>query len=73
MGTYYDKPGPGEKPFVEIGQRIRASDVVCIIESMKIFTEIRSDQTGTLKKILVANEEAVMKNQELMEIELDGG
>ena len=71
MGTYYDKPGPGETPFVVIGQKIRASDVVCVIESMKLFTEIRSDQNGTLKKILVENEEAVMKNQELMEIELD--
>jgi len=71
MGTYYDKPGPGEKPFVLIGQKIKASDVVCVIESMKLFTEIRSDQNGTLKKILVENEEAVMKNQDLMEIELD--
>jgi acetyl-CoA carboxylase biotin carboxyl carrier protein len=71
MGTYYDKPGPGEKPFVEVGQKIMASEVVCVIESMKLFTEIRSDHSGTLKNILVENEEAVMKNQELMEIELD--
>lgn len=69
MGTYYDKPGPGEKPFVEIGQKVKATEVVCIIESMKLFTEIRSDQSGTVKKILVENEEPVMKNQELMEIE----
>jgi acetyl-CoA carboxylase biotin carboxyl carrier protein len=71
MGTYYDKPGPGEEPFVEVGQKIKASEVVCVIESMKLFTEIRADQGGTLKKILVENEEPVMKNQELMEIELD--
>jgi acetyl-CoA carboxylase biotin carboxyl carrier protein len=71
MGTYYDKPGPGEAPFVEVGQKIKASEVVCVIESMKLFTEIRADQGGTLKKILVENEEPVMKNQELMEIELD--
>jgi acetyl-CoA carboxylase biotin carboxyl carrier protein len=71
MGTYYDKPGPGEAAFVEVGQKIKASEVVCIIESMKLFTEIRADQGGTLKKILVENEEPVMKNQDLMEIELD--
>jgi acetyl-CoA carboxylase biotin carboxyl carrier protein len=71
MGTYYDKSGPGEAPFVEVGQKIKASEVVCVIESMKLFTEIRADQSGTLKKILVENEEPVMKNQELMEIELD--
>ncbi len=72
MGTYYDKPGPGEAAFVKVGQKIKASEVVCIIESMKLFTEIRADQGGTLKKILVENEEPVMKNQDLMEIELDG-
>ena len=71
MGTYYDKPGPSEAAFVEVGQKIKASEVVCIIESMKLFTEIRADQGGTLKKILVENEEPVMKNQDLMEIELD--
>ena len=71
MGTFYDKPGPGEPPFVQIGQKITASEVVCVIESMKLFTEIRADHGGTLKNILVENEEPVMKNQELMEIELD--
>jgi acetyl-CoA carboxylase biotin carboxyl carrier protein len=70
MGTFYRSPGPGEAPYVEVGQRVNASEVVCLIESMKIFTELRADQEGTVKRILAENEEAVMKNQELLEIEI---
>lgn len=70
MGTFYRASAPDEKPLVEVGQTVNTSDVVCMIESMKIFTELRADQPGTVKKILVENEEAVMKNQELIEIEI---
>ena len=70
MGTFYSAPAPGEKPFVEIGQRVNATDVVCVIESMKIFTELRTDKAGTIKRILVTNEDAVMKKQALIEIEI---
>ncbi len=70
MGTFYRASAPGEKPLVEVGQQVNVSDVVCMIESMKIFTELRADQTGIVKKILVEDEEPVMKNQELIEIEI---
>ena len=71
MGIFYKASAPGEKPLVEIGQRIKAADVVCIIESMKIFTELRADQRGTVIKIFVEDEDPVMKNQELIEIEIN--
>ncbi len=71
MGTFYKASAPGEKPCVEVGQKVNASDVVCMIESMKIFTELRADQGGTVIKILADDEEPVMKNQELIEIEID--
>ena len=70
MGTFYRASAPGEKPLVEVGQKVNASDVVCMIESMKIFTELRVDQAGIVKKLLVEDEEPVMKNQELIEIEI---
>ena len=73
MGTFYRASAPGEKPLAEIGQKVNAADVVCIIESMKIFTELRTDHAGTVVKILVEDEEPVMKNQDLMEIEIDPG
>ncbi len=69
MGTFYRSTAPGEKFLVEEGQKINASDIVCMIESMKIFTELRSEQSGVVKKILVENEDPVMKNQPLIEIE----
>ncbi len=70
MGTFYRASAPGEKPLVEVGQKVNASDVVCMIESMKIFTELRANQAGIVKKLLVEDEEPVMKNQELIEIEI---
>ncbi len=71
MGIFYKAPAPGEGPFVKEGQKINASDLVCMIESMKIFTELRSGHSGTVIKFLVDNEEPVMKNQALIEIEKD--
>ena len=71
MGTFYKASAPGENPLVEVGQKINANDVVCVIESMKIFTELRADHGGTVVKILVDDEDPVMKNQELLEIEID--
>jgi len=71
MGIFYRATAPGEKPLVEVEQRVNASDLVCMIESMKIFTELRAEMAGTIKKILVENEEPIMKNQELIEIEIE--
>ena len=62
---------PDADPFVQVGQKVNSGDVVCVIESMKIFTELRTEQAGTVARILVENEEAVMKNQALIEIEVD--
>jgi len=72
MGTFYRAAAPGQPPLVEVGQKVAAGDVVCIIESMKIFTELRAEWGGTVKTILVENEDAVMKNQALIEIEPGG-
>ncbi len=69
MGTFYRAAGPDQPPFVEEGQRVAAGDTVCIIESMKIFTELRAEQGGTVRRILVENEDPVMKNQPLIEID----
>ncbi len=70
MGTFYRSSTPDAPPLVEIGQSVTPEDIVCMIESMKIFTEIRCGKAGVVKKILVENEEPVMKNQALMEIEM---
>ena len=71
MGTFYRSSDPDSDPFVEVGQKVNPGDVVCVIESMKIFTELRTELAGTVQSILVDNEDAVMKNQALIEIEVD--
>lgn len=70
MGTFYRASAPGEKSFVEVGQRVNRDEVVCVIESMKIFTELKAEQPGTVTRIMVENEDVVMKNQALIEIEM---
>jgi len=70
MGIFYRSSTPEENSYVEVDQKVNASDVVCLIESMKVFTKLRADRDGTVKKILVENEETVMKNQDLIEIEI---
>jgi acetyl-CoA carboxylase biotin carboxyl carrier protein len=69
MGTFYRSSAPGEPALVEQGQKIAAGDIVCVIESMKIFTELRSEHGGTITQILAENEEMVMKGQPLITIE----
>lgn len=70
MGTFYRAPAPEEDSFVEVGQRVNSDEVVCVIESMKIFTELKAEQPGTVTRILVENEDVVMKNQDLIEIRI---
>ena len=70
MGIFYRSASPEEDAFVQEGQQVQASDVVCLIESMKLFTEIRTEHSGIVRRILVDNETPVMKHQDLIEIEL---
>ena len=69
-GTFYEAPSPEDPPYVKVGQRVQSGDVVCIIESMKVFTELRAERGGIIREILVEDEDTVSKNQDLMEIEL---
>lgn len=69
VGTLYRTPSPGAKPFVEVGQQVKAGDTLCIIEAMKILNQIESDKTGTVTKILVENGQPVEYNQPLFVIE----
>lgn len=69
-GTFYAAPSPESPPYVQIGQRVSPGEVVCIIESMKLFTELRTEHAGTVTRIFIEDEEPVRKNQEVMELEL---
>ena len=54
-GTFYRAPAPGEAPFVEAGDTVAVSDVLCIIESMKMMNQIESEVAGQVSAILVAD------------------
>ena len=69
VGTMYRAPSPGAPPFVEVGSRISAGDVVCIIEAMKILNQIESEVSGSVKEILVENGQPVEYGQTLMIVE----
>lgn len=69
VGTFYRSSAPGSKPFVEIGQAVKAGDTVCIIEAMKLLNEIESDHDGVVKAVLVENGQPVEYGQPLMLLE----
>lgn len=69
VGTFYLSASPGAKPFVEVGDSIKAGETICIIEAMKILNEIEADKSGTVSRILCVNGQAVEYGQPLFEIE----
>ena len=69
VGTFYLSASPGSKPFVELGSAIKESEPICIIEAMKIMNEIEADKTGTVRRILCENGQAVEFGQPLFIIE----
>ena len=71
VGTFYRAPGPNESPFVQVGDRVRSGQTVCIIEAMKLMNEIESEISGQVIEILVQNGEPVEYGQPLMRINPD--
>ena len=65
VGTFYSSANPESDAYVTIGSEVAAETVVCIIEAMKVFNEIRAEVSGTIVKILVQNGQAVEYNQPL--------
>ena len=68
VGTFYRARSPGSPSFVEVGDRIKVGDVLCIIESMKMMNQVKSEFAGTLEAVLVANEQPVEFDQSLFTI-----
>ncbi|NES99846.1 MAG: acetyl-CoA carboxylase biotin carboxyl carrier protein [Sphaerospermopsis sp. SIO1G2] len=71
VGTFYRASAPGEDPFVEVGDRVKTGQTVCIIEAMKLMNEIEAEVSGQVMEILVQNGEPVEYGQPLMRINPD--
>lgn len=68
VGTFYRMPAPDEKPYVEVGDRVRAGQTLCIVEAMKLMNEIPADVSGELVEILAENARGVEYDQPLFHI-----
>ena len=68
VGTYYASPSPDKPPFVSVGGQVGPNSVVCLVEAMKIFNEIKAERSGTVAKVLVQSGQAVEFGQPLFMI-----
>ena len=69
VGTFYRKPSPDKEPFVKVGDIVNKGDVLCIIESMKMMNEIKSDFDGKVLSIEVDDAQPVEFGQTIIVIE----
>ncbi len=65
VGTFYASPDPDSPPFVQVGSSVGPATVVCVLEAMKVFSEIKAETSGTVERILVRDGEAVEYGQPL--------
>jgi acetyl-CoA carboxylase biotin carboxyl carrier protein len=68
VGTFYRCPEPGAASFVEIGQRVKKDQVLCIIEAMKLMNEITSEYDGEVVSAYVENGKPVQYGERLFAI-----
>jgi oxaloacetate decarboxylase alpha subunit len=71
VGTFYASPAPEDPPFVKAGDNIKKGDTLFIVEAMKHMNRVNSEVSGTVKEILIQNEEAVEYDQTVMIIKKD--
>lgn len=69
VGTFYAAPSPDSKPYVSVGDSVKKGDIIFIIESMKVMSEVLSEFDGVVKEICVGNGEAVEFGQTIMVLE----
>ncbi|KAE8651545.1 biotin carboxyl carrier protein of acetyl-CoA carboxylase, chloroplastic isoform X2 [Cucumis sativus] len=68
-GTFYRCPGPGQPPFVKVGDRVKKGQVLCIIEAMKLMNEIEADQSGTIVEVIAEDGKPVSVGTPLFAIQ----
>ena len=66
VGTAYMSTDPASKPFVAVGDSVKAGDTLLIVEAMKVMNPITAPEAGVVKKILVADAQPVEFDQPLV-------
>ena len=69
-GTFYLKPKPEADEFVKVGSKIKPESVICLVEAMKLFNDIKAECTGTIAEICVQNAQSVEYGTVLFRVEL---
>ncbi|WP_242360548.1 MULTISPECIES: acetyl-CoA carboxylase biotin carboxyl carrier protein [unclassified Anaeromyxobacter] len=68
VGTFYRAPSPDSPPFVDVGQKVKKGQTLCIVEAMKLMNEIEAEIDGTVAEILVQNATPVEFGEQLFRI-----
>jgi acetyl-CoA carboxylase biotin carboxyl carrier protein len=68
-GIFYRSPSPQAQPYVQVGSKVGAGEVIGLIEAMKLFNEIRSTASGRVRRIFIENGQLVRAHQALIELE----
>ena len=68
VGTFYRAPNPNSEAFVQVGDRIKPGQTLCIVEAMKLMNEIQADHAGVITKIFVDNGQGVEFGQKLFAV-----
>ncbi|MDN2658560.1 acetyl-CoA carboxylase biotin carboxyl carrier protein [Neptunomonas phycophila] len=68
VGTFYRSPSPSSPAFIEVGKTVKAGDVICIVEAMKMMNQIEADKSGVIESILVEDGQPIEYDQPLVTI-----
>ena len=69
VGTFYASPSPDAPPFVQVGDKVKKGQTLCILEAMKIMNELEAEYDCTIVDVLVEDGEAVEYDKPLFVVE----
>ncbi|WP_428897410.1 acetyl-CoA carboxylase biotin carboxyl carrier protein [Parelusimicrobium proximum] len=69
MGIFFRGSSPSAPPFKKEGEKVKAGEVLCLIEAMKVFNEVKAEFDCVIKKVIVDNGKPVKVGDALFSIE----
>jgi biotin carboxyl carrier protein len=69
VGTFFRSPAPDAPAYVDLGATVTPGETLCLIEAMKLFNEIKSDVTGTVRRLVAGDGDLVKAKETLIEVD----